>query len=354
MFKLFKKATCLMASVILVGMTMVSCGTGPSNNNGTDESLQATQEKTSREVVTQAEKQDVKIAAMKGPTAIGMVQIMKNAKEGKASNNYEFKIAGAADEFTADLLKGDIQIAALPCNVASTLYNKSNGKIQVAGINTLGVLYILDTGKNVQTVQDLKGKTIYSTGKGTTPEYTLRHLLKSAGIDPDKDVTIEYKSEATEVAAVMASNGEDVIAMLPQPYVTTVLTQNKNARIALDVTKEWEKISGADNTVVTGVIVVNAEFAKKNPEVVASFMKEYEESTKYVNANVEAAANLVEEFGIFKAAVAKQAIPYCNITYVTGDAMKTRVNNYLNVLNGENPASIGGAMPKDDFFLTIK
>ena len=222
------------------------------------------------------------------------------------------------------------------------------------GINTLGVLYILDTGNDVNSVQDLKGKTIYSTGKGTTPEYTLRYLLKSAGIDPDRDVKIEFKSEATEVAALLATESGYSVAMLPQPYVTTVLKQNSKARIALDVTKEWEKLAGDDSTVVTGVIAVNSEFAEKNPQVVARFMEEYKKSSEFVNSDVRSAAALVEEFGIFKAEIAEKAIPYCNITLIQGSEMKNKVSRYLSVLNGENPASIGGAMPKDDFYLNVK
>lgn len=300
---------------------------------------------------SEAVKYDLNVAALKGPTGIGLVQLMKNNKDGVAKNNYTFNIAATADVFTADLLKGDVQIAALPCNAAATLYNKSNGKIQVLGINTLGVLYIMDTGKSVNSVADLKGKTIYTTGKGTTPEYTLRHLLKTAGLDPDKDVTIEFKSEAAEVATIMAQSSEEVIAMLPQPYVTTVQMNNSKARVALDVTAEWEKLEGSESTVVTGVIVVNTEYYKNNKAAVEQFMEEYKTSVDYVNANVDSAAELVEEFDIFKAAVAKKAIPNCNITYVTGSEMKTKVSKYLQVLYDENPAAIGGKMPGDDFYI---
>ena len=208
----------------------------------------------------------------------------------------------------------------------------------------------LDTGNSIQNVEDLKGKTIYTTGKGTTPEYTLRHLLKSAGIDPDNDVNIEFKSEASEVAAVISQSSEEVIAMLPQPYVTTVMANNENVRIALDVTKEWEKLSGSDSTVVTGVVVVNTEYYKNNKEAVDKFVQEYKNSVEYVNNNVDSAAQLVEDFDIFKAAIAKKAIPNCNITFINGNEMKTKINNYLKVLYDENEASVGGKLPEDDFY----
>ncbi len=343
MKKMFGKISVIL-SLVLIVMTLSACGTKNA------EAVQT--ESTSAESTQAAVKADVKVAALKGPTAIGMIQVMKNAKEGKADNNYGFQIAAAADEFTAELIKGNVQFAAMPCNAAAALYNKSGGKIKILGINTLGVLYILDTGKTIQSVEDLKGKTIYATGKGTTPEYTLRYLLKSAGINPDKDVTIEFKSEAAEVAALLAKAGsEDIVAMLPQPYVTTVLMNNENVRVALDVTKEWEKLNGSDSTVVTGVVVVNTEYYNNNKAVADTFIKEYEKSASYVNANVDEAAQLVEEFDIFKAAVAKKAIPDCNITFIKGSEMKNKVAKYLKVLYDENPASIGGAMPGDDFYI---
>ena len=294
------------------------------------------------------EKQEISIAALKGPTAIGMVQLMEEAEQGNTANTYQFTIAGAADELTAGISNGDIQIAAIPCNLAANLYNKTNGAITLAGINTLGVLYIIETGDSIQTVADLKGKTIYSTGKGTTPEYTLRELLLSAGLDPDTDVTIEFKSEATEVAALL-SESDDAVAMLPQPYVTTVMMNNDKVRIALDITKEWEALQD-DSTVVTGVVVVNTEFLKENKEAVDDFLEEYHTSAAYAVNQVEDCAALVEKFGIFKAAVAKKAIPYCNIVLIEGEEMQKKVEAYLSVLYEQNPKTIGGAMPNNDFY----
>ncbi len=348
MIKKFKKSLVAVLAGVMT-LSLVACGQGAGKNSETEKIGESV---GSIEYVAQ----DVKVAAMKGPTGIGMVKLMQDAKEGKAANNYEFTIAAAADEFTASLIKGDIQMAAVPCNAASTLYNKSGGKLKVVGINTLGVLYILEN-KNassaVTSVADLKGKTIYLTGKGTTPEYTMRYLLKSAGIDPDRDVKLEFKSEATEVvASMLASGNADVVCMLPQPYVTTVTMNNDAMRVALDVTKEWEKLNGNDSTVVTGVIVVNADYYNKNKVVVDKFMEEYKASVEYVNANVDSAAQLVEDFGIFKAAVAKKAIPQCNITLVTGNDMKTKVTNYLKVLYDENPNAVGGKLPDDGFYVT--
>jgi len=302
-----------------------------------------------KETAETLEKIDINVAALKGPTSMGMVKIMEDSSNGKAANNYNFTIAGTADEITAGIIKGDYDIAAIPCNLASVLYNKSKGGIVVAGINTLGVLYIVETGTAINSVEDLKGKTIYSTGKGTTPEYTLNNLLSSYGIDPEKDVTIEYKSEPTEVAAAL-SEATDAIAMLPQPYVTTVMMKNDKVRIALDVAKEWDKVSTNGSTVVTGVVVINKTFLDNNKEAVDAFLAEYEVSAQYVNENVEEAAALIEKFDIFKAVVAQPAIPYCNITFIQGDDMQTKISGYLDVLFAQNPDAVGGTMPDEAFY----
>ena len=294
------------------------------------------------------EKTDIKIAALKGPTGIGMVKLMEDAENNEALHNYSFTIAGEADEISTGLIKGEFDIAAVPCNLASVLYNKTQGKIKLAAINTLGVLYIVETGNTIETVEDLKGKTIYSTGYGTTPQYTLNHLLNSYGIDPEKDVNIEYKTEATEVAAIL-SEADDAIAMLPQPYVTTVMMNNDKVRIAINIDEEWKALNDG-NGVVTGVVVVNKDFLDNHPQAVEDFLKEYQDSTKYVNDNVDAAAELVEKFGLFKAAVAKKAIPYCNITFISGSEMKEMAERYLKILFDQNPNSVGGAMPVDDFY----
>lgn len=294
------------------------------------------------------EKTDINIAALKGPTSLGMLKMMEDAKAGKTANNYHFTVAGAADEITAGILKGDYPLAAIPCNLASVLYNKSDGGITMLGINTLGVLYIVETGDTIKSVTDLKGRRIYSTGKGMTPEYTLNQLLMAAGLDPERDVTVTFCAEATEVASIL-SETENAVAMLPQPFVTTVLMNNERARIALDVTEEWERLSPG-TTIVTGVVVANTKFLNGNRGAVLEFLSEYADSAEFAVNEPEKAAALSEKFGIFKEAVAKRAMPYCNIVFLEGAEMKEKAGAYLQVLFEQNPAAVGGKLPEDNFF----
>lgn len=294
-----------------------------------------------------------KVAALKGPTSMGMVKMMADQKDAK-EKDYEFTIGNSPDEIAPKFLKGEFDIVALPSNLASILYNKSQGKVQVLAINTLGILYLMENGDTVKSVGDLKGRTIYSSGKGAVPEYAFNYILKANGLNPDTDLRIEYKSEHTEALAALL-NDKSSLAVLPQPFATVASLKNKGLRPALDLTKEWDKASkNAKSTMITGVVVVNKDFAAKYPEKIKKFMADYKASIDYTNTNVDDAAKLIEENNIVPAAVAKKAIPQCNITYIDGSDMKDKLSGYLQVLFEANPKSIGGKMPADDFYYVQK
>lgn len=285
----------------------------------------------------------VRVAALKGPTAMGLVKLLET-QEG-----IDFLLAGSADEITPKLIKGEIDIASIPVNLASVLYNKTEGKLELIAVNTLGVLYIVEKGgEEIKSLADLKGKTIYATGKGSTPEYNLTYMLKANGLTIGTDVTVEWKSEPTEVVALMAQQ-EHAIAMLPQPYVTVAGMQLDSLRVALDLTKEWDNL-GIDSRLITAGIVVRKEFAEKNPEKVQEFLNAFAASAAFANENVGETAELIEKYGIVKAAVAKKALPACNIVCITGEEMKTALFGYLNVLFELNPKSVGGKLPAEDFY----
>ena len=290
----------------------------------------------------------LRIAGLKGPTTMGLVNLLSMESDGTASMDYDLQLYGAADEIVPLLMKGELDMAAIPANLAATLYQKTSGGIEAVAVNTLGVLYVVEKGDTVQSMADLKGRTILSTGKGTTPEYVLRYLLTQNGIDPDKDVTIEYYSEATEVTAQMA-NAEDAIAVLPQPYVTAAGLQDDTLRVALDLTEEWNKV--CDTQLITGVTVVRKEYAEEHPDVVAAFLADYAKSVDAANTDLDGTAALCEEQGVVaKAAIAKKALPNCNIVCLTGDDLKTNASAYLQVLFDADPAAVGGTLPGDDFY----
>lgn len=298
----------------------------------------------------QPEEEDVtiRIGGLKGPTSMGLVKVMEDDETGAAANDYEFTIAGSADEVTPKLIQGELDIAAVPANLAAVLYNNTEGAVQLLAINTLGVIYIVEKGETVNSIADLAGKTIYATGKGSTPEYALRYILSENGIDPDTDVTIEWKSEPTEVVSTLAA-AEGGIAMLPQPYVTVAQGSVEGLRIAVDLTEAWDALDNG-SMLLTGVLLVRKAFAEAHPQAIADFLKEYEASTTYVNGNHADAAQLIEKFDIVKAAVAEKALPYCNITYIAGADMKAPMDGYLKVLFDQNAASVGGTLPGDDFY----
>jgi len=295
----------------------------------------------------------VNVGAMKGPTAMGMVKMMEDDESGAtAPNDYNFSLLASPDEVTPMLVKGELDIAALPANLAAVLYQNMEQNLSVLAVNTLGVIYIVEDGDTVQSVADLKGKTIYASGKGSTPEYGLNYILEENGLNPETDVNIEWKTEHAECVAALAAN-PSAIAMLPQPFVTTAQMQNENLRIALDLSAEWDALQeGKENPsgMITGVVVVRNDFLEENPEAVELFLEQYASSVDYVNANTAEAAALIEKYDILKAAVAEKALPYCNIVCITGDEMQDKLGGYLEELYAQNPKAVGGALPEDGFY----
>ena len=345
-----KKLIALVLSLALAASALVGCG-GSDSSSGASSAAPDSSSAAAPSSSTAVEPADIRIAGLKGPTSMGMVKLMEDAENGEAANNYTFTIAGSADEVTPKLIQGEYDIAAVPANLASVLYNNTEGAVKLLAINTLGVIYIVEKGDSVQSLADLAGKTIYATGKGSTPEYAFNYILSENGLDPATDVTVEWKTEPTEVVQMLAQS-ESAVAMLPQPYVTVAQTQVEGLRVAVDLNQAWSDLDNG-SLFLTGVLVVRSEFAEQYPEQLAAFLEEYQASTEWVNANVADAAQLVEKFDIVAAAVAEKAIPYCNITYIAGDEMKTAMDGYLQVLYDQEPKSVGGALPGDDFYCNV-
>ena len=286
----------------------------------------------------------VRVAALSGATGLGMAKLMEDAAQGTAKNDYSFDVYDAPEVLLPEITSDKYDIAALPTNVAAKLYNNTKGKIQILALNTLGVLYMLEIGtSNVKSIADLRGKTIYTTGQGSTPEYMLKYVLEKNGLTVGTDVQIVFETTADGVVTHAA---EGAVLMLPEPKVTAVKGQLGNVTVALNMTDEWNKV--CSTPLAQGCVVVNKEFAAKNPEAVAAFLEEYEASITYVRENAAAASLLVEKFKIIpKAALAEKAIPKCNLTFMSGVEMKAAMQTFLAAMPA---ASIGGALPADDFY----
>lgn len=343
---LFKK-TLSLTLALLLALSLTACGgkqeaPAPEEPPAQEAPAQETPAAPVEESVT------TRIAALKGPTAMGLVKLMSDDPQSADGPLYDFTLAGAADEVTPSLIKGDLDMACVPANLASVLYNKTEGQIVTLAVNTLGVLYIVENGNAVQSMADLAGKTIVAAGKGSTPEYALRYLLSENGIDPDKDVTIDWKSEHAECVAALAS-GAATIALLPQPFVTVAQTKIEGLRMALDLTAEWDALDNGSG-MITGVVVARKSFVEEHPAAVGAFLQDYAASVDWVNSNNADAAQLISQFGIIEAApVAEKALPYCNIVCITGEEMASKLTGYLQVLFDAEPTSVGGKLPGDDF-----
>ena len=344
-----------LALTLALALSLAGCGKTDPQDTGAEDQTQ-TEEQTEEPV-----SESYSIAALKGPTAMGLVKLMSDADEkaaqmldsgkpyeGEVGNLYTFTLAASADEVSPLLMKGELDMACVPANLAAVLYQKTEGDIVTLAVNTLGVLYIVENGNAVTSMADLAGKTIVASGKGSTPEYALRYLLSENGLDPDADVTIDWKSEHSECVTALAT-GAATIAMLPQPFVTVAENKISGLRTALDLTEQWDALDNG-SALLTGVIVARREVVEQNPAAVDAFLKDYAGSVEWVNANPADAAELIGSYGIVEAAVAEKALPHCNIVCITGGEMKDKLSGYLQVLFDADASSVGGALPGDNFY----
>lgn len=299
------------------------------------------------------ETEAVRVGSLKGPTSMGILFMMERAEAGETRDSYAFRMAVGADELLPLVVKGELDVVLVPANVAAVLYQRTEGGVAVIDVNTLGVLYVVTGTADIDSVADLKGRTIYLTGRGTTPEASLRYLLAANGLE-EGDYALEFKAEAAEVAAVLAEDPA-AVGLLPQPFATAALVQNTELRIALDVNREWvraEEAAGrAGNGMVTGVTLVRRDFLERHPGAVEAFLEEHEKSAAAINEDPQQGAALAVEAGIVSAeAIARKAIPACGITCIRGQEMKDGLSAYLAVLAAFDEALIGGSLPGDDFY----
>ena len=296
------------------------------------------------------EELEVNVSVLNGTTGFGIAKLMSDTTNGNSTLNYQFKVETDASVITAGLINGDVDIAALPTNAASVLYNKTNGGVKVLALNTLGVLYVVENGNTVTTINDLEGKTVYCPAQN--PAFVMEYVAKLAGVN----VTIDTSyAQPAALMQFMATSTEGAIAVLPEPVLSVAKSKNASLNTVLDLTAEW-KANAPDSSLVQGCIVVRTEFLNAHSKEVAEFLKQYEASVNYVNTNPAETANLVVELGIYAgaAAVAEKAIPKCNVKFIDGDEMKTARSGFLAAMETINPASIGGKLPADDFYYNAK
>ncbi len=335
----------LLALAAFLALTLAGCGQSAQPQQEETSTPPATTEATETEVTAGYEDGLVtQVASLKGPTSMGLSALMTSENE-----HYEFNIYAAADEIVPLVVKGEVDIALVPANLAATLYQKTNGAIEVANINTLSVLQVVTPGDvEMSDLTALKGKTIYMTGKGTTPEASLRYLVEKNGMSWD-DMTVEFKTEATEVVSALQTD-PTAFAVLPEPFATVAIQQLDNRHIALSLGDEWDRVSDNGSQLVTGVTIVRKEFAEAHPAAMLQFAADAAESVAYVNGHPEDAATKIESLDIVKAPIAKLAIPRCNLVCMTGGEMRTALSGYLDALYTFDPQMIGGKLPDDAFY----
>lgn len=356
-----KKTLTLILSVLMVISCFILYSCSKKNDNTESSNIETnvndsladtdaeTESESKNETEVKSPEAPIKVYALKGPTGMGMAKLISDNDSSRSeTTKYDFTIATSPDEVTAEIIKGNYDIAALPTNLAAVLYTKTEGKIKIAAVNTLGVLYILENGDEIKSIEDISGKDIYATGQGSTPEYVLNYILETNNID----CNVTYLADHSELASLMMS-GEVKLGLLPVPNATTVIASGA-AHAALNMTEEWEKAAeknGDTSALYMGCVIINPDFIENYPDAVEEFLTEYAESVEYVNENIDEAADMIEACGIIpKATVAKLAIPDANIVCITGEEMAEGLMGFYDVLFKFNPKSVGGSLPENDIF----
>ncbi len=329
-----KKIVSLLLAVLMI-FSLTAC----QNDSASDAQSQTAQAKVECDVYV-----------LQGPTGIGAVSLWDKAEKNETSIDYNFNMVAANEDIVAKVVNGDADIAAVATNVASNLYNKTKGNVTVLAVNTLGVLNVVTKDESIKTIADLKGKTIYLPGQGANPEFITNYILEKNNLKVGTDVKLEFVGDGSElIPKIVADKENKVVVIAPQPVATTITVQDKNAKIAINLNDEWDKCT--DTNLVMGSVIVNNTFLKENPDAVKTFLKDYEESVKAVNADPKAAGTLCEKYGVVpKAAIATKAIPYCNIVCQTGNELKQNLSAYLKFLFDIKPALVGEKLPEDNFY----
>ena len=354
----------LLALTLSLALTagLAACSTqAPAEDTAPPESTAPAAETQTPAAETAVPYQTVHLGLLSGPTGMGAAKMISDSDAAYAQiedgtydpsngvlEHYEVTLGSdPANDIVPRLTNGELDIAAIPTNLAATLYNRTSGGIKLLALNTLGVLHILENGDTVNSLADLEGRTLYATGQGSNPEYVLNYLLEANGLDPAADVDIQWL--ASEELTTRMASGDIDLCMLPVPAATTVMMQNSDVRDAIDLNDAWTE-SGAQGTFTMGCLVARTEWLEDNSELVPGILEEYAASIDYANSNPEEASALIEQYGIVpKAAVAQAAIPQANMVCVTGEDMKG-IADYYQVLFDADPTSIGGAIPGEDFY----
>lgn len=334
-----KKLSSSALALLLMLSMLTACGTKTQTEQPDSDDGQAQGETTETEVVT-------RVGSLSGPTSMGIAKMINEDAEG-----YTFEVYAAADEIVPVVATGELDIAMIPANLAASLYQRTEGGVQVIGINTLGVLEVIaPLGVEIASFEDLAGQTVYlpASSKGATPEAAVRYLAQQSGIADS--LTLDFSNaEPAAVVEALQSN-PSAIAILPQPFATVAVTGNEDFEIKFSISNEWSRLAGPDSALVTGVTIVSTSFAEEHPEAVAAFLADAAQSVEFVNVETEQAATMIEEIGIVKAAIAQQAIPKCNLVCITGSEMKAMLVSYLETLEAFDASLIGGKMPDDAFY----
>ena len=296
----------------------------------------------------QTKKLDITVAVFKGPSGIAAAKLLGDNFQPGSNVNIKYLTLSSPMEAVAKMTSAEVDAVFLPVNMAAKLYTKGP-RFKLAAVSGLGSLFMISTDNSINNWIDLKGKTIYLTGKGATPDYLLRYLLLENGLDPEKDVILDFSAQAPQIAQLMIA-GRVETAFIPQPFVLQIETQSEKAKTVLNPQEELFRIRGGEKAFPFTAFVISPELYENRPEAAAALMEALGQSINWTLKNPEAASVIIENFGIMSASIAEKAIPVSGIKYIPAMQAKESIEDFLSMMLELDPVSVGGNLPDEGFY----
>jgi NitT/TauT family transport system substrate-binding protein len=290
----------------------------------------------------------VTVYGLKGPSGVGMIQLFENPPQyPEAAITVE--ALAQPDLMAARFISGSAKVGILPPNMAAKLAG-AGARIQIAAVLGTGMLSLLTSDPDVRRIEDLRGKTLSAAGQGATPEYVFRRILRSKGINPDRDLRINFSLAYPEIARSLISGRIDT-ALIPEPFATMARAGKPDLREAADIQQEWVRAGGRGNYPMTA-LVVDAGFAASQPLMLKTILQGFKDSAAWVTANPDKAGVLVEKHGLgIRAQIARAAIPRSNYVFIPALEARASLEALYQAFLEFSPAAIGGRLPGDGFYL---
>lgn len=264
-----------------------------------------------------------------------------------------FDVWRTADQMRAGVVSGDIALFATPTYAAANLFNRGAG-VRLVNVLTWGLLYVFaGQGVRLERVDDLKGKALLVGAKNDAPDLLTRFVLRSAGLDPERDVTLSYVGTSAEAVPLLLAGKADA-AVLPEPAASAAEIKAKQAGVsvtrALDVTELYAAHSGRPAGIPQAGLAVTERFLDAHPEIVAALHAASVEAAGWVGDHPKEAADLIADPLKLPAPIVEASLPRFRLKVASAREAQADLEAYFEALMTLSPDIVAGHLPEAAFY----